>query len=836
MAMSSAKAEYVAAAGCCAQVLWIKSQLAKYDVLYDKVPIFCDNTSAIAISNNLVLHSRTKYIDIRYHFIRDQILKGDIELHFVPNDLQLADIFTKPLAEPSFTRLVAELAEVEEETKTITFLLSWWDEPLSFTQKEFISAIRLPICNNPVPLPPKETIRAGLETLGLFKKDKPTLSSTVLVNSSPLKMKYFSPIWKLFMQYIVKCLGGMHGSHDQMNLHQQTIAYCLIYGLEIDIKGIIFSNLVHKLQNRKKNREYNICYTRASEQPVTQPKAPTDLKTKKNKIPSSSQPKSPHKVRVILPKKQVVETQHAEVIVATADTTKSLEASDLAEEQGNQPLAFETKKEPEKIIEMEEDVEDHSMEIPTVEQLLDEVDKQNIAVQETLESPYDTESEIEVSDRFARLETKLSKTLKSDMGKSVTTLVKSGMKENLLESVVIVDDTAEGDKNKKDKDPNPTATQGEPQSAEPLVESKGEQPTDLNIVNKESAPPTSDAKLNEEKELVVHSSEKKKSKGIIAVEDDSDEDDKHPLSKRFKIMTPIPDILNLTPLNTFVPEHLLKPKEQQKYSSKGKAVAIIEEPGNELVKYQEEGGFNPKMPKLKSFITPKGPLSQEEYNNQIREMKRLNDLKAELEKSKQELRKLADTLPITKISYVVNSRKEATIKITRGDNPLNLVVHSNFRLKTLGFSEWLEVHALTSKKTGTLNNLFLQSLRAKFQWVINQAKRLGLPSSPELTTFGVDGMDRNLIPPSGIMPIQGVVINEPESGIFFMNGNTDIGFQRESEFHLTPTIELIRLQKQIKVDSEIAREMFSKMNYVIEARSDYVKAREIVENNLDNVG
>ncbi|GJR91738.1 retrovirus-related pol polyprotein from transposon TNT 1-94 [Tanacetum coccineum] len=109
VAMSSAKAEYVAAAGCCAQVLWIKSQLANYDVLYDKVPIFCDNTSAIAISNNPVLHFRTKHIDIKHHFIRDHILKGDIKLHFVPTNLQLADIFTKPLAEPSFTRLVAEL-------------------------------------------------------------------------------------------------------------------------------------------------------------------------------------------------------------------------------------------------------------------------------------------------------------------------------------------------------------------------------------------------------------------------------------------------------------------------------------------------------------------------------------------------------------------------------------------------------------------------------------------------------------------------------------------------------------------------------------------------------
>ncbi|GJT10340.1 hypothetical protein Tco_0857382 [Tanacetum coccineum] len=73
------------------------------------------------------------------------------------------------------------LTKVEEKTKTITFLLSWWDEPLSFTHDEFISAIGLPICKDAVPLPPNETARAGLATLGLFDKEKSILSSTVLL-------------------------------------------------------------------------------------------------------------------------------------------------------------------------------------------------------------------------------------------------------------------------------------------------------------------------------------------------------------------------------------------------------------------------------------------------------------------------------------------------------------------------------------------------------------------------------------------------------------------------------------------------------------------------------
>ncbi|GKA55699.1 hypothetical protein Tco_0754771 [Tanacetum coccineum] len=168
---------------CGCQILR-RNQLANYDVLYDKVPIFCDNTSVIAISNNPVLHSRTKHIDIRYYFIRDHILKGDIELHFIPTELQLADIFTKPLAEPSFTRMVAEL-EVDDATKDISFSLSLFENQLSFNHFDFLTAIGLIDSKSAVPLPPKGTVKAGLATLGLADKDKPSLTSTKLPLSQP---------------------------------------------------------------------------------------------------------------------------------------------------------------------------------------------------------------------------------------------------------------------------------------------------------------------------------------------------------------------------------------------------------------------------------------------------------------------------------------------------------------------------------------------------------------------------------------------------------------------------------------------------------------------------
>ena len=106
---STAEAEYIVAGSCCAQILWMRNQLQDYGLALTKIPILCDNTSAIAIANNPVQHTRTKHIDIRYHFLREHVMSGTVELHFVPTDQQIADIFTKPLDESTFSRLVGEL-------------------------------------------------------------------------------------------------------------------------------------------------------------------------------------------------------------------------------------------------------------------------------------------------------------------------------------------------------------------------------------------------------------------------------------------------------------------------------------------------------------------------------------------------------------------------------------------------------------------------------------------------------------------------------------------------------------------------------------------------------
>ncbi|GKC71891.1 retrovirus-related pol polyprotein from transposon TNT 1-94 [Tanacetum coccineum] len=110
------KSEYVAVSGCCAQVLWMRTQLTDYDFFYDKVPIYYDSQSAIAISCNPVQHTRTKQIDVRYHFIKDHVEKEIIELYFVGTEYQLADLFTKSLPKARFKFLVDKLGMMSHET------------------------------------------------------------------------------------------------------------------------------------------------------------------------------------------------------------------------------------------------------------------------------------------------------------------------------------------------------------------------------------------------------------------------------------------------------------------------------------------------------------------------------------------------------------------------------------------------------------------------------------------------------------------------------------------------------------------------------------------------
>ena len=109
IAQSTTEAKYVAAASCCSQLLWMIATLRDFGLDFTRVPLLCDSTSAISVAKNLVLHSKTKHIDVRFHFLCDHYEKGDIDICHVDTQNQLADILTKPLDLASFARLPGEL-------------------------------------------------------------------------------------------------------------------------------------------------------------------------------------------------------------------------------------------------------------------------------------------------------------------------------------------------------------------------------------------------------------------------------------------------------------------------------------------------------------------------------------------------------------------------------------------------------------------------------------------------------------------------------------------------------------------------------------------------------
>jgi len=100
--MSTAEAEYISTASCCTQLLWMKHHLEVYQINANSIPIYCDNTATICLSKNPILHSRAKHIEIKYHFIRDYVQKGILDIQFIDTKHQWADIFTKLLTVERF--------------------------------------------------------------------------------------------------------------------------------------------------------------------------------------------------------------------------------------------------------------------------------------------------------------------------------------------------------------------------------------------------------------------------------------------------------------------------------------------------------------------------------------------------------------------------------------------------------------------------------------------------------------------------------------------------------------------------------------------------------------
>ncbi|GKG17334.1 hypothetical protein Tco_0362291, partial [Tanacetum coccineum] len=114
VATSSTGAEYVAAANCYGQVLWVQSQMLNYGFNFMNTTIYIDNESTICIIKNPMFHSKTKHIEIRHHFIRDAYEKKLIQVSKIHTDNNVADLLTKAFDLKRFNFLVVTIGMVNQ--------------------------------------------------------------------------------------------------------------------------------------------------------------------------------------------------------------------------------------------------------------------------------------------------------------------------------------------------------------------------------------------------------------------------------------------------------------------------------------------------------------------------------------------------------------------------------------------------------------------------------------------------------------------------------------------------------------------------------------------------
>ena len=107
--LSTTEAEFIYAAMCACQAIWMKRILKQLNWDQKNCVIYCDNCSTIKLSKNPVMHGRSKHIAVRYHFLRDLSKDGEIELKYCSTHEQVADIMTKPLKLDAFTKLREQL-------------------------------------------------------------------------------------------------------------------------------------------------------------------------------------------------------------------------------------------------------------------------------------------------------------------------------------------------------------------------------------------------------------------------------------------------------------------------------------------------------------------------------------------------------------------------------------------------------------------------------------------------------------------------------------------------------------------------------------------------------
>ncbi|GKC45121.1 retrotransposon protein, putative, ty1-copia subclass [Tanacetum coccineum] len=518
----------------------------------------------------------------------------------------------------------------------------------------------------------EETVRVALVTLGLADEKDPQLSSTDLVNSSPLNIRYFSATWRVIMLYIVKCLGEI-----------PLTSYMLQVAKKFDQpeKSLI-------LPSGEVDAEYN--------------------------VDKSLSGTTVH--------------HHAEETVATADATQSIDVFESAKDLGNQPKTIDAKKVQEQI--NEEVKEDFGIKsLGNVS--FDELYRHDMDTGAD-ESPFDIESKTKFVGKLVsgfEADTDDNEDNRSEHKEELSKtdeVVGDNMIDELIDIAHSKDASAD---NPAKSDPlghlqaNISSLSAKVENLESSLAYKcsGEQ-------SSEQAPSISTA-------LLIQSSEKPPFNKLKVVLED--------------FPTPTPTLLNSIKPSVIINNILFYQYTINIFSS-------------------GSSNFSPKPP-------PK--VADKEVKARATELAAYKEKKAKTLKEYNHCISFRDDpLPITKISYRVNnSTKEATMRITRNNRPLNYKIYDKFVLKMLGFSELLEVIDVASKNQNKSNDQLLKNLKPKFQW-----RRAEVIHEVFLKDNSVvDGMHRNLVPHARVIGSLELLIEEPEARIFVYNRSFNLVFHRE---------------------------------------------------------
>nr|GEY34470.1 hypothetical protein [Tanacetum cinerariifolium] len=229
---SVTKAEYITLSGCCAQILWMRSQLLDYGLGFNKM--YCDSKSAIALCCNNVQHSRSKHIDIRYHFIKEQVENGVIELYFVNTEYQLASLFTKALGRDRIEFLINKLGMRSFTLETLKQLMDEVDETMDTTIDQQVA---------------------------MDEDLVPTAQRLKIVEEQfPIAIRYQT--WRSFAALINKCLTGKSSGYDSLRLSQAQILWGLYHKRNVDYAYLMWEDFVYQVEHKNQKKSNEMYYPR----------------------------------------------------------------------------------------------------------------------------------------------------------------------------------------------------------------------------------------------------------------------------------------------------------------------------------------------------------------------------------------------------------------------------------------------------------------------------------------------------------------------------------------------------------------------------------------------